>query len=266
MLDALQYDFMQHALIAAALVSIMAGVIGTLVVVNRMVFLAGGIAHAAYGGVGIAVFFGLPLLLSTGIFTVLVAILLSFITFNQRHRSDSVIGFIWAVGMALGIILIDLTPGYQADFMSYLFGSILAVSGDDLWLMGGLLFLMTGVLIRYYRDFLAVSYDMEFARLRGVPVRLIYTLMLVLAAMSVVMAIQVVGLIMVIALLTIPTYIAEKISRSLAQMMVYSAGFSFFFTMGGLWLSYVYDLTSGASIILVAAVSLGIFMLVRRFR
>ena len=266
MIDMLQYDFIQHAILAGILVSITAGIIGSLVVVNRMVFLAGGIAHAAYGGVGIAIYFGLPVLLVTGGFSILVAMLLSAITIKARHRSDSAIGLIWAVGMAFGIILIDITPGYQADLMSYLFGSILAVPGRDLWIMAVLLLLLIGIILRFYRDFLAVSYDPEFATLRGVPVKTIYTLLLILAAITVVMAIQVVGLIMVIALLTIPIYITEKISKTLAQMMFYSAGVSFVFTLLGLWLSYHYDLTSGASIILVAAAGLGLFSLWRKVK
>ena len=266
MFDILQFDFGQHAVIAGILVSITAGIIGSLVVVNRMVFLAGGIAHAAYGGVGIAIYFGLPVLLVTGGFSILVALLLAALTYKNRHRSDSVIGLIWAVGMAFGIILIDLTPGYQADLMSYLFGSILAVAGRDLWIMGVLLFLVVFIIARFYREFLAVSYDAEFANLRGVHVKSIYTLMLILAALTVVMAIQVVGLIMVIALLTIPTYIAEKLSRTLAQMMIYSAVLSFVFTMGGLWLSFTYNITSGASIILVAAAGLGLFSLISKIK
>lgn len=265
MIEALEFDFMRHALVAGIIVSITAGIIGSLIVVNRMVFLAGGIAHAAYGGVGLAVYFGLPVFLITGAFSIVVALILAAITFHTRHRSDSAIGLIWAVGMAFGIILIDLTPGYQADLMSYLFGSILAVPREDLWIMGGVMFVVIALIFLFYRDFLALSYDQEFAMLRGVNVRFIYALMLVLAAISVVMAIQAVGLIMVIALLTIPTYIAEKISSTLAQMMLYSGALALLFTLIGLWLSYYFNLTSGASIILVAALGLSIFMLLRTF-
>lgn len=200
MLEALTYEFMQHAVIAGVLVSVTAGIIGALVVVNRLVFLAGGIAHAAYGGVGLALFLELPVLLVTGVFSTLIAVLLALITFKQRHRSDSIIGFIWAVGMAFGIILIDLTPGYQSDVMSYLFGSILAVPESDLWMMGTLLGGIVLIMLRYYRDIIAVSYDSEFAQLRGVRVKSIYTMMLVLAALTVVVSIQVVGLIMVICI------------------------------------------------------------------
>ncbi|HHD81764.1 MAG TPA: metal ABC transporter permease, partial [Campylobacterales bacterium] len=162
MLDALSYDFIQNALLAGLLVSMAAGVIGSLIVVNRMVFLAGGIAHTAYGGIGFAVFFGLPIFLGASLFAVFAALLIATITLKQKDRMDTFIGLMWAVGMAVGVVLIDITPGYQADFMSYLFGSILAVSGSDLWFMGGLLAVILFIMTFWYRDILAVSYDSEY--------------------------------------------------------------------------------------------------------
>jgi zinc transport system permease protein len=175
------------------------------------------------------------------------------VTFRMKHRADTVIGVIWATGMATGIVLMDLTPGYNVDLMSYLFGSILAVPKTDLLQMliasGVILFL----LLYFYRGFLAMSYDEEFARLRGVPVVLLYFLLIGMVAVSVVITIRVVGLILVIALLTIPPFIAEKYARSLGLMMVLSGALSAVFTFSGLWLSYSANLTSGAAIILVAA-------------
>lgn len=173
-IEALSYGFIQHALLAGLLVSFAAGIIGSLIVVNRMVFLAGGIAHASYGGIGLAVFFGLPVFLGASIFAVLTAILVSVLTLKKRQRLDTFIGLIWAVGMAIGIIFIDFTPGYNVDMMSYLFGSILAVSREDLYYMTGLLGLIVAVVSIWYRDILAVSYDSEYATLRGVNVRLLY--------------------------------------------------------------------------------------------
>ena len=126
MLDILAYEFMQNAVLAGLLVSFASGIIGSLIVVNRMVFLAGGIAHTSYGGIGLAIYFGLPIFLGASLFAVAAALLMAFITLNQRKRIDTFIGLIWAVGMAIGIILVDLTPGYNVDLMSYLFGSILA--------------------------------------------------------------------------------------------------------------------------------------------
>lgn len=266
MFEALQLEFIRNALAAGILVSLVCGVIGTLVVVNRIVFLAGGIAHAAYGGIGLAFFMGWPYVAGTLGVSVVAAGIMAAVTLKARHRVDAMVGVIWAVGMAIGVILLDLTPGYNADLMSYLFGSILAVPASDLWQMGAI---GVGVVITvtfYYNDFLAMSYDDEFARLRRVPVTFLYCLLLVMIALTVVMIIRVVGLILVIALLTIPPFIAEKFTGSLRAMMVVASLLSCFFTVSGLWLSYLFNLTSGATIILVAAVGFFAAALWGRFK
>jgi zinc transport system permease protein len=252
MFEALQFEFMQNALIAGLLASVICGIMGTLVVVNRIVFLSGGIAHAAYGGIGLAFFFGWPYMLGTLGFSLLAAQVMAAVALRAKHRSDAIIGVIWAVGMAVGIILLDLTPGYNVDLMSYLFGSILAVPDSDLWIMFTVGVVIIGTVIFFYDDYLAMSYDEEFAQIRGVRVKFLYFLLISLLAVSIVMIIQVVGLILVIALLTIPPFIAEKHANSLFKMMVLSCALSIIFTLTGLWLSYVFNLTSGASIILVA--------------
>jgi len=226
---------------------------GTLVVVNRIAFLSGGIAHAAYGGIGISVFFGLPVFAGTFGFSLLAAMAMALVTLKSRDRADTLIGVLWAVGMALGVILIDFTPGYRADLMSYLFGSILTVTAADLLFMLALtavVFLFVGL---YYNELLAMSYDDEFARIRGIPVTRLYVLMIGMIAVAVVVLIRVVGLILVIALLTIPPFIAEGRSGSLRRMMALSALLSAVFCTAGLWLAYALNLTSGASIIMVAA-------------
>jgi zinc transport system permease protein len=253
MIEALQFEFMRHALLAAILVSICCGVIGTLVVVNRLVFLAGGIAHAAYGGIGLAFFFGLPYIAGTLGFSLLAAFVMAIVTLKAKHRADTMVGVLWAVGMATGIILLDLTPGYNMDLMSFLFGSILTVPGSDLWQMTAMVVLILFAVSFYYNDLLAMSYDEEFAQIRQVPVRFLYFLLLGMIALSVVMTIRIVGLILVIALLTIPTYIAEKFAGSLRTMMIMSSLLSAVFTITGLWASYLLNLTSGATIIMVAA-------------
>ena len=178
MIEALQFEFMRHALLAAILVSICCGVIGTLVVVNRLVFLAGGIAHAAYGGIGIAFFFGLPFMVGTLGFSLLAAFIMAIVTLKAKHRADTMVGVLWAVGMATGIILLDLTPGYNMDLMSFLFGSILTVPGSDLWQMAAMVVLILFAVSFYYNDLLAMSYDDEFAQIRRVPVKLLYFLLL----------------------------------------------------------------------------------------
>lgn len=266
MIEALSLPFMQNAFLAAFLASIVCGIIGTFVVVNRIVFISGGIAHAAYGGVGLAFFFGLSPLLGILGFSLLVSLVMAAITWRVRQRADTIIGVLWALGMALGVILLDLTPGYNVDLMSYLFGSILAVPTSDLWLMLGLSLLVVLTVGYFYQDFVSLSYDEEFARVRGVPVKMLYFMLMVMIALSVVMVIQVVGLILIIALLTIPPYIAERFSGSLLTMMFYSILLNILFTWAGLWLSYAFNLTSGASIIMVGGACFFISFLIRRPR
>lgn len=264
MMDALSFEFMQNALIAGVLVSFAAGIIGSLIVVNRMVFLAGGIAHASYGGIGVAVFLGLPIFFGATVFSVLAALLVAYLTMDNRNRLDTFIGLIWAVGMAIGVILIDMTPGYNVDLMSYLFGSILAVSRQDLYFMSLLLIAIVFAVTFWYRQILAVSYDSVYASLRGINVRFFYSLILVLSALTAVIAIKVVGLILVIAMLTIPVYIAEKLSSSLYVMMMLSGVFATIFTLTGLSIAYSYNLTAGATIIIVSAFFLGLFLLISK--
>jgi len=254
MIEALQFEFMRNALMAGLLASIICGIMGTLVIVNRIVFLSGGIAHAAYGGIGLAFFFGWPYLLCTISFSLTAAMVMAAISIKAKHRADTVIGVIWAMGMAFGIILVDLTPGYNVDLMSYLFGSILTVPRSDLFIMLAMGILIAILVGYYYKDLLALSYDEEFARIRGVPVRALYFTMIGMLAITIVMVIQVVGLILVIALLTIPPFIVEKHAKSLVQMMVGSSLLGALFTISGLWLSYTYNLTSGASIIMVSGI------------
>ncbi len=262
MIEALQYDFIQNAILAGILVSLAAGIIGSLIVVNRITFLAGGIAHSAYGGIGLAVYLGLPILFGATVFAVITAIIIAIITLQNRNRIDSIIGIMWALGMAIGIILIDLTPGYNVDLMSYLFGSIIAVSQEDIIYLTILDIFIISCISLFYKQILAVSYDSEFASLRGISIKFFYTLILILAGLTVVAAIKVVGLILVIALLTIPTFIAEQFANKLSSMMMISSFFAILFTLGGLSLSYFYDISSGASIIIVGVLTLIIIKLI----
>lgn len=254
MWEALQFDFMRNALAAGFLTSVICGVVGTLVVVNRIVFISGGIAHAAYGGIGLAFYIGLPPTLGATLFSLAISMLMGVASFKSKERADTIIGVMWAIGMALGIILIELTPGYGVDLMSYLFGSILSVPRLDIWCMCGLALFVIAMVAFFYREFIAMSYDEEFASVTGVPVRLLYFALLGLISLSVVMIIRVVGLILVIALLTMPPYIAEKYTNSLGKMMIVASCLGVLFTLTGLWVSYRYNLTSGATIIMVGGV------------
>ncbi|GAB4337635.1 MAG: metal ABC transporter permease [Leptolyngbyaceae cyanobacterium] len=254
MIEALQFDFMRNALMAGVLVSIACGIIGTFVVVNRIVFISGGIAHAAYGGIGLGYFFKFSPVLGAVVFSVAAALGMGMVQRRTQQRADTIIGVMWAIGMAIGIILIDLAEGYKADLMSYLFGSILAVSYQDLQIMLVLDLIIIMLAIVFYRELLAISFDETFATVTNVPVDAIYLTLMCMIALTIVMMMRVVGLIMVIALLTMPAAISGQFMRSMKKMMVLASILGIVFTTAGLWLSYALNLTSGATIILVAGV------------
>ena len=250
--QALQFDFMRNALLAGVLVSIACGIIGTLVVVNRIVFISGGIAHAAYGGIGLGYFWGFNPVYGAIAFALVSALGMGWVARKTRQRADTIIGVMWAIGMAIGIIAIDLTQGYKADLMSYLFGSILTVPRQDLIIMLVLDLIIGAMVVLFYKELLAISFDPLFATTRNVPVDGLYLMLVGAISLTVVMVMQVVGLIMVIALLTIPAAIAGQFVEDIKQMMLYSSYLGIIFTTVGLWLSYTWDLTSGATIILVS--------------
>lgn len=252
MLQALQYEFMRNALAAGILVSVACGIIGTYVVVNRIVFLAGGISHAAYGGIGLGIFLGASPVAGAVSFSLAAALAMGVVSRRARQGVDIAVGIMWAMGMALGIILIDITPGYSADLMSYLFGSILAVPGSDIALMGALDVVIILAVAVVYKELLAVSFDEEFASVLGVPVERLYLLLLGLVALTAVMAMRVVGLILTIALLTIPAAVSRQFTAHLGKMMALSSFLGAAFTLAGLWLSYAFDLTPGATIVMVS--------------
>ncbi len=252
---ALQFSFMRNALLTGLLVSLVAGVVGVYVVLNRLATLSGGIAHAAYGGVGIAYFLGFDPFVGGMVFSLLTALGMKVVWDRTRQRADTLIGVMWAVGMAIGILFVDRSPGYKADLMSFLFGSILAVSPFEIVVIALLDMVVVFTMAALYHSLLSISYDQTFAAVRGVPVEAISLILTSLIALTVVMMMRVVGLILVIALLTLPAAIANLFARDVRQMMVIASIMSALFTLAGLWLSYTYNLTSGATIILVAAMA-----------
>ncbi len=247
-----QYTFLQYALIAGLLASVGCGVIGTYVVVKRIAFIAGGIAHSVLGGMGAALYYGFDPLSGALIAAILSALLIGWVRLEWKTQEDTLISALWAIGMAVGILFISKTPGYQTDLMSFLFGDILLVAEESLWFMALLDALLLTIVMAYQRQFLAVVFDEEFARLRGIPVRLFYLLLLILVAVTVVLLIQVVGLILVLALLTLPAAIAGHYVHSIGRMMVVATGVGMVISSAGLALSYSPDLPPGPTIILLA--------------
>jgi len=245
-------SFLQNALLAGLLASVGCGIMGTYVVVKRINFLAGGIAHSVLGGMGIAYFFGKSPIIGAIVAAVIAALIIGWVNLKWRENEDTIISAIWSVGMAIGIIFIAKTPGYSVDLMSYLFGNILMVPDSGLSLMLLLDVFLVAIVMLFYKQLLAVCFDEEFARLRGINVEFFYLLLLCMVALTVVLLIQVVGLILVIALLTLPAAIASQYQGSLLRIMLTAVVLGAVFTSGGLALSYAPDLPAGATIILIA--------------
>jgi zinc transport system permease protein len=268
-LDALlAHGFLQNALIAALLASFGCGIVGTFVVVKRIGYLAGGVAHSVLGGLGIAYYLGADPRAGAMVAAVAAALIIGGVSLRWKQHEDIVIGALWAVGMAIGIVFISQTPGYNVDLMSYLFGNILMVSRADLYVMAGLDVVVAVLAALFYKQLLAVCFDEEFARIRGVNVGAVYLLLLCMVAVTVVSLIQVVGLILVIALFTLPAAIAGQFVGSIAAMIVVACALGAVFGFAGLGVSYASNLPSGATIILLAGmaylISLAIARLVHR--
>lgn len=259
-IDLLTEPFMQQALLAAMLVGYLCGLIGTLVVVKRISFVAGGIAHAAYGGVGLARYFVLPVLPVTALYSVVMALLMSWATRQSRHRTEAVVGVIWAGGMSLGVVLMQYSPGYQGDLGVWLFGSMLLIQPQDLYWLGILAVAVGGLFYWFYPLLVAVSFEEDYARARGVATELFYPVLYVFIALTVVLAVRVVGLLLVIALMTIPPLLVEARSKSLAGMAGRSIGISIFLCLFGILLAVVLDWPPGPAIVLPAC---GLYLLER---
>ncbi len=256
----LSYEFVLHALEAALLASISCGFIGAYIVARRMVFISGGITHASFGGIGLGYFLGINPILGAAVFSILSAFGIRIVSKQTDIREDSAIGILWSFGMAVGIIFIYLTPGYAPNLMSYLFGSILTVTPTDLAMMGILAVVTVVIFLMFYRTILFISFDEEYARSHNAPVETFNYLMLTLVALVIVINIRVAGIILVISYLTIPQSTANLFVNDLKKIIFLSTIISFSGSVAGLFISYYYNIPSGATIIFVFVL---IFMIAR---
>lgn len=251
MIEILQYGFMRNAILAAILASIACGIIGAYVVVKRIVSLSGGISHASFGGIGLGYYLGVDPMYGLIPFSLLSALAMGVVSKRTKIAEDTAIGILWSLGMAIGIILVYLTPGYAPDLVTYLFGNILTVPLSDIYLMLALDAVIILVVYAYYKEFMAICFDEEFAIVAGIKVERLYLLLLCLIALTIVLLIKVVGIILIIALLTMPASLSSHYTKDMRKMMYLSIVFGMVFSITGLALSYAYDVPSGATIILV---------------
>lgn len=250
LMDFFHYDFLRNALAAGLLASILCGVVGTFVVVKRLVFISGGISHAAFGGLGICYFLGFAPVFGALAVAVITALALGLGGESRLRKQDALTGVLWALGMALGLVFIHMTPGFAPNLMSFLFGDILTVTQADVQRMAIIAAATILIVVVGFKPFVAVAFDEVFAHVQGIPVRLVMSLLLVLTALTIVVMIQVVGVTLVIALLTLPTMMGLVLSRSFLPVMCWSVGLGMAMTLIGLAVSYLYDMPSGPTIVL----------------
>lgn len=239
-----------NALLALILMSVISGIMGSYIVVRRISSLSGGISHAVLGGIGIAAYAGLHPLLGAAVAALVVAILIGVVNLYYRQQEDTLINTIWAMGMALGVIFLSLTPGSQKNLVNFLFGNIYYIEDWNLWLILGLDVFIILYTFLFYRQLVYVSFDEEYSLLRGMPARLISVLQLVLVSLTVVVLTHAVGLILIIALLTLPAAIARNLQKSMGQVILLSIIISLLMSVAGLLLSFPLGLPS-ASVIIV---------------
>jgi zinc transport system permease protein len=244
-----QYDFVIKGLLGAVFASITAGIAGTYIVSRRMVFLSGGITHSSFGGIGIGYYTGINPILGAAVFGVMSALGIEYLSEKHRIREDSAIGILWALGMAIGIIFIYLTPGYTPNLMSYLFGSILTVTNADIIALG----ILSAVLIAYfsvfYRTILYISFDEAYARTYSSYVNFFKYITIALMAITIVMNIRMAGVVLVISLLTVPPNIAMIFTKRYSRIIILSVFTGFAGTAAGYYISFVAGIPPGATII-----------------
>ncbi len=263
-----QNPFLLAALLAGIASSLASGIIGSYVVVKRIVSISGSIAHSVLGGMGLCVFlsrtydwdFLTPLYgaLGAGLAS---ALLIGWINLKYKEREDTIIAVIWATGMSLGVVFLALTPGYNVELLNFLFGNILWVSQQDLILLASLDVIIFAIVLLFYQRFLAICFDEEEALLQGVNVTALYFLLLCLVAISVVLLIQVVGAILVIAMLAIPAAIAATMTTKLSHMMIFATILGVLFNFFGIYFSYEINWPPGATISLVAVLAYALSLL-----
>jgi ABC-type Mn2+/Zn2+ transport system permease subunit len=253
MIEFLSYGFIQRALLTGGVLGVTCAILGVFVVLRRMAFIGVGISHAALGGVAVGLLAGAPPVAAAGIFSVVVAWVIGLITRRGEVSEDTAIGVFFPTAMALGVALISLSQTYRQDLLGYLFGNILSVGPGDLWLLLGLAGVSLGVLALFFKEFLFLGVDEEAAKAAGLPAAFLSYLLLTILAVTIVAAMKLVGIIMVSAFLVIPAATGQTLGQSVRGMVLYSVVSALVSVFMGLWLSWLWNLPSGASVVLFAA-------------
>ena len=246
--DIMTYEHLADAFVACLLSAITCGIVGSYVVARRMVFLSGGITHASFGGLGLAIYAGFNPLVGALLFASVASVGVEFASRRGRIREDSAIGIIWSVGMALGALFMSLTPGYAVELPSYLFGSISLVDGGDIkWLAALMVVVVAGALL-LGRKIMYVTFDEEYARSQGLPVSLIAYIMSVVVAITIVLSIKVMGIVLLMSLVTIPTVVANTLTKDYRTITLLAVITALVCNVAGFVMSYEIELPNGGGI------------------
>lgn len=265
MLELLEYEFFQNALISTILIGISCGLVGTYIVAKRMVFISGGITHTSFGGLGLAYYLGLSPMLGAGVFSILSALAILFLSDNKKLREDSLIGIFWSAGMAMGILFIYLTPGYAPNLMSYLFGNILTVTRPQIIMSAILCLFIIGFFLRFYRPLFYIAFDKAYSKTHQIHVNIIDVSITIIIALCIVLCLKLAGIILVISYLTIPQAIAGIFYKNFSQQLIASTLISTIGSVCGLFFSAILNIPSGASIVICFILLFIVCWAVKRF-
>ena len=266
-MDILQYTFFQNALWGSLLISIACGIVGTYVVSRRMVFISGGITHASFGGLGLGFYLGVNPFLTALAFSILSAFGIEWISRTHHVREDSAISAVWSLGMAIGAVFIVLTPGYAPNLSSYLFGNILTVSGNDIFVALVVVTFLCVMLFLFYHPIVVTAFDRDFALTQGIPVRAIEYVMTCFIAVTIILSIRLVGIMLLMSLLTVPQMTVNLLTSNFKRIIWGSILIGFLACVAGLFFSYYLQAPSGAFIIIILIVffitTKGVLLLLR---
>lgn len=265
MIELLKYEFFQNAVIGVTIIAIASAVIGTYVFARRLVAIAGGVTHACFGGLGIGYFLGWNPVITAAMFAVGSSLSVDWMSRRQSIREDSAIAVIWAMGMAIGVLFVFLTPGYVPELNSFLFGNILTITGGDLLMFSIYTALLLAFFAIKYSEIVAVSFDRDFARIAGIRVTLISTILTVFTAVGIVMIIRLVGVMLLMSMLSLPQMIAETRYSKMAPLMVASAVVAVVCCLGGLAATTIIDVPCSALIVIVMAATYVAAITIKKF-
>ena len=246
--DIAVYGHLADAFVACLLSAITCGIVGSYVVARRMVFLSGGITHASFGGLGLAIYAGFNPLVGALLFASVASVGVEFASRRGRIREDSAIGIIWSVGMAIGALFMSLTPGYAVELPSYLFGSISLVDSADIKWLAVLMVVVVGGAILWGRKIMYITFDEEYARSQGLPVGLIAYIMSVVVAITIVLSIKVMGIVLLMSLVTIPTVVANTLTKDYRRITLLAIIVAVVCNVVGFVMSYEIELPNGGGI------------------